>query len=75
MTTTQRIDIEDPEVNVDDAQRLLHREGLFTGEATEHLGGKLAILYVYAHGMQNGPTRERHKDGRPKRSWRLDDHP
>ncbi|MFC9950872.1 toxin-antitoxin system YwqK family antitoxin [Streptomyces prasinus] len=66
MATTQRIDIEDSEVDRDDAQRLLYRGDLFTGEVTEHLGGKLVSLDVYADGIQNGPTREWHMDGTPR---------
>ncbi|AQS72196.1 hypothetical protein B1H29_23745 [Streptomyces pactum] len=48
---------------MDDAQRLLHRGEPFTGEVTEHLGGKLVSLDVYAEGVQHGPSREWHKDG------------
>ncbi|MFD5494276.1 toxin-antitoxin system YwqK family antitoxin [Streptomyces sp. NPDC001812] len=63
MATTQRIDIDDPEVDMDDAQRLLYRGEPFTGEVTEHLGGKLVSLDSYADGVQNGSSREWYKDG------------
>lgn len=66
MATTRRIDIDDPEVDMDDAQRLLYQGNPFTGEVTEHLGGKLVSLDVYEEGVQNGPSREWYKDGTPR---------
>lgn len=58
-----RIDVDDPEVDMDDAHRLLHRGRLFTGEVTEHLGGKLVSLDVYVDGVQSGPSWEWYQDG------------
>ncbi|MBL3666419.1 hypothetical protein JL475_10525 [Streptomyces sp. M2CJ-2] len=124
MSNSRRIDIDDAEVDMDETQRLLYRGEPFTGEVTESLGGKLVSLDAYVGGIQNGPSREWHKDGtlrsegtvreglprgefkewhpngtlaarkvfdddgltlreeyrwdedgRPTRSWRLDDHP
>ncbi|MFI9563590.1 toxin-antitoxin system YwqK family antitoxin [Streptomyces rishiriensis] len=63
MAANLRIDIDDPEVDMDDAQRLLYRGELFTGEVTEHLGGKLVSLDVYVDGVQSGASREWYKDG------------
>jgi uncharacterized protein YjbI with pentapeptide repeats len=60
---TPRIAVEDPEVDMDDAHRLLYRGELFTGEVTEHLGDQLVSLDVYVEGVQNGPSREWYKDG------------
>ncbi len=66
MAATQRIDIDDPEVDMDDAQRLLYRGALFTGEVTEYLGGKLVSLDAYVAGIQCGLSREWYKDGTPR---------
>ncbi|MFF4571326.1 hypothetical protein [Streptomyces sp. NPDC001410] len=58
MNTAQRIDIDDPEVDMDEAQRLLYRGTPLTGEVTEHLTGKLVSLEVYVDGIQDGPSSE-----------------
>lgn len=63
MNATQRIDIDDPEVGMDEAQRLLYRGKLFTGEVTEQLAGRLVSLDVYVDGVQDGPSCEWYKDG------------
>ncbi|MDX3117980.1 pentapeptide repeat-containing protein [Streptomyces scabiei] len=60
---TRRIAVEDPEVDMDYAHRLLYRGELFTGEVTEHLGYKLVSLDVYVDGVQNGPSWEWYADG------------
>lgn len=59
----RRIDIDDPEVDMDAAQRLLYRGTPFTGEVTEHLAGRLVSLDVYVDGVQDGPSREWYGDG------------
>lgn len=48
---------------MDDAQRLLYRGDLLTGEVTEHLGDKLVSRDVYVDGVQNGPSQEWYMDG------------
>ncbi|WP_326767967.1 hypothetical protein OG978_28625 [Streptomyces sp. NBC_01591] len=58
-----RIDIDDPEVDMDRGQRLLYRGELFTGEVEEHLGGALVSLDSYVEGVQHGPSREWYEDG------------
>ncbi|MFD7437160.1 toxin-antitoxin system YwqK family antitoxin [Streptomyces sp. NPDC059861] len=63
MTAVQRIDIDDPDVDMDDSERLYHRGEPFTGEVTEHLGESLVSLDTYADGYKNGPSREWYKDG------------
>ncbi|WP_316754210.1 toxin-antitoxin system YwqK family antitoxin [Streptomyces herbicida] len=63
MATAQRIDIDDPEVDMDEARRLLCRGKPFTGEVTEHLVGMLVSLDIYVDGIQNGLSREWYKDG------------
>ncbi|KAB1139832.1 hypothetical protein F7R91_38545 [Streptomyces luteolifulvus] len=47
MTAAHRIDIDDPEIEMDEAQRLLYRGEPFTGEVTEFLSGKLVSLDSY----------------------------
>ncbi|MGW2621166.1 toxin-antitoxin system YwqK family antitoxin [Streptomyces sp. NPDC001500] len=61
--STRRIDMDDPEVDMDDAQRLLYRGELFTGEVTEYLGDALVSLDEYVDGVQDGPSLEWYKDG------------
>ncbi|QUI31489.1 hypothetical protein H9W91_11870 [Streptomyces alfalfae] len=58
-----RIDIDDPEVDMDEAQRLLYRGELFSGEAVEYVGEKLISLDNYTDGMQNGLSLEWYEDG------------
>ncbi|MGW7269317.1 toxin-antitoxin system YwqK family antitoxin [Streptomyces sp. NPDC054864] len=48
---------------MDEAQRLLYRGELFTGEVAEYLGGKLVSLDHYTEGTQNGVSREWYQDG------------
>ncbi|MEV7995094.1 hypothetical protein AB0O67_25265 [Streptomyces sp. NPDC086077] len=63
MTAVQRIDIDDPGVDMDVSERLYYRGEPFTGEVTEHLGLSLVSLETYADGYKNGPSREWYKDG------------
>ncbi|MFF3499004.1 toxin-antitoxin system YwqK family antitoxin [Streptomyces sp. NPDC003247] len=58
-----RIDIDDPEVDMDHMQRLLYRGALFTGEVVEHLGDALVSLEGYEDGLRHGPNQEWYKDG------------
>ncbi|MFG2571237.1 pentapeptide repeat-containing protein [Streptomyces sp. NPDC048481] len=60
---TRRTDVDDPDVGMDDAHRLLYRGEPFTGEVTEHLGGRLVSLDVYVEGLQHGPSWEWYQDG------------
>ncbi|MFF3687537.1 toxin-antitoxin system YwqK family antitoxin [Streptomyces sp. NPDC002187] len=63
MTEILRIDIDDPEVDMDYGGRLLYRGELFAGEVTEHLGGDLVSLDNYMDGVQHGLSREWYRDG------------
>ncbi|MEU0626655.1 hypothetical protein [Streptomyces sp. NPDC005989] len=63
MPDVTRIDIDDPEVDMDQGQRLLYRGELFTGEVEERLGGAVVSLDSYVAGVQHGPSREWYKDG------------
>ncbi|MER6786836.1 hypothetical protein ABT330_19845 [Streptomyces sp. NPDC000658] len=69
--STRRIDVDDPEVNMDDAQRLLYRGELFTGEVTEYLGNALVVFDD--DGLTFRESYEWDEDGRPTKSWRLGD--
>ncbi|MFJ1614815.1 toxin-antitoxin system YwqK family antitoxin [Streptomyces sp. NPDC088846] len=63
MADVTRIDIDDPEVDMDAGQRLLYRGELFTGEVEERLGDALVSLDSYVTGVQHGRSREWYKDG------------
>ncbi|MFJ9642835.1 toxin-antitoxin system YwqK family antitoxin [Streptomyces sp. NPDC101206] len=61
--TLERIDIDDPEVDGDDAQRLLYRGEPFTGEAEEYIDGHRVSVTRYTEGIKDGPYRHRYKNG------------
>ncbi|GHD55145.1 toxin-antitoxin system YwqK family antitoxin [Streptomyces galbus] len=61
--TTTRVDIDDPEVDMDMAMRLLYRGQLFTGEVEEYLLGVRVSLETYADGLLHGPSRGWYRDG------------
>ncbi|GEC07203.1 hypothetical protein SSP24_48580 [Streptomyces spinoverrucosus] len=63
MTAVQRIDIDDPDVDMDVSERLYYRGEPFTGEVTEHLGVSLVSLETYVDGYKDGPSHEWYKDG------------
>ena len=71
MTTTRRIDIDSPEVDMDEAQRLLYQGELFTGEAVEYMAGKMVSLDHYTDGVQDGLSREWYPDGTLRSEGRL----
>ncbi|MGJ5827532.1 toxin-antitoxin system YwqK family antitoxin [Streptomyces ossamyceticus] len=63
ITPVPRIDIDDPEADMDDEQRLLYRGRPFTGEVEERSGGVVISLDSYVDGLQDGPSREWYQDG------------
>lgn len=63
MPNTKRIDIDDPDVDMDAGQRLLYQGELFTGEVEERLGDRVISLDVYVDGIQDGIEREWYEDG------------
>ncbi|MFE9629289.1 toxin-antitoxin system YwqK family antitoxin [Streptomyces sp. NPDC006527] len=63
MTEVKRINIDDPEVDMDMGQRLLYRGEPFTGEVEEYLGDARVSLETYADGLPDGPSWEWYKDG------------
>ncbi|KOG29091.1 toxin-antitoxin system YwqK family antitoxin [Streptomyces resistomycificus] len=63
MAEAERINIDDPEVDMDLGQRLLYRGKLFTGEVEEYLGGARVSLESYVEGLPDGPAWEWYKNG------------
>ncbi|MCX5160240.1 toxin-antitoxin system YwqK family antitoxin [Streptomyces sp. NPDC127061] len=59
----RRIDIDDLDVDMDGAQRVLYRRELFTGEVAEYQGEHLISLDEYTDGVPNGLSREWYQDG------------
>lgn len=60
----ERIDIDDPAVDMDAEQRLLFQGEIYTGEVEEYLGGRLVSRATYVDGHQEGPAHEWYEDGR-----------
>ncbi|MGW0773105.1 toxin-antitoxin system YwqK family antitoxin [Streptomyces sp. NPDC002835] len=63
MAAVVRISIDDPDVDMDDARRILYRGALFTGEAAECQGGHLVSLDEYTEGVLNGWSRAWYLNG------------
>ncbi|MFB7191768.1 toxin-antitoxin system YwqK family antitoxin [Streptomyces sp. NPDC056230] len=63
MTSAARIDVDGPDVDMDNAQRLLYRGEPFTGEVAEYQSGHLISLDEYTEGVLNGLSREWYQDG------------
>ncbi|MEK2474103.1 hypothetical protein [Streptomyces noursei] len=63
MAETKRIDIDDPDVDMDAGQRLLYRGTLFTGEAAEYFGEQIVALDEYVDGVLNGRASAWYPDG------------
>ncbi|MER7399616.1 hypothetical protein ABT381_29365 [Streptomyces sp. NPDC000151] len=75
----KRIDIDDPDVDMDHGQRLLYRGELFTGEAEERLGGVVVSVDAYLDGLlfsDDGfrmlEERRWDDEGRLTKDWRKD---
>jgi antitoxin component YwqK of YwqJK toxin-antitoxin module len=78
----ERIDLDGPEVDLDEQQTLLYGGRPFTGEAVEYFpGGHVATLQTFTDGFAGGPTMEWYRDGslkqeglvtrgRPTGEWR-----
>lgn len=62
----QRIDIDDDDVDMDAAQRLLYRGELFTGEVEEKQNDVRISLDTYTAGILDGPSYEWYPDGSQK---------
>lgn len=66
MNPVQRIDIDDPDVEMDTGQRLRYQGALFTGEAAEYLDDRIVYLDVYADGIRDGLSQGWYPDGSRK---------
>ncbi|NKQ28324.1 toxin-antitoxin system YwqK family antitoxin [Streptomyces galbus] len=62
----QRVDIDSPDVFIDEEEVLHHRGRRFTGEAVEYQRGALVSLVTYEDGVENGPLLEWYTDGTPR---------
>ncbi|MFE5089812.1 toxin-antitoxin system YwqK family antitoxin [Streptomyces sp. NPDC056638] len=63
MNQAHRIDIDDPDIDMDMGHRILYRDELFTGEVAERQGGQMVCLDTYADGIKNGLSQMWHPDG------------
>ncbi|SFX90590.1 hypothetical protein OH786_14920 [Streptomyces atratus] len=63
MNQVHRIDIDDPDVDMDMGHRLLYRGELFTGEAAEYQDRQMVCLDTYVDGIKNGLSQMWHPDG------------
>ncbi|WP_063730083.1 toxin-antitoxin system YwqK family antitoxin [Streptomyces sp. RTd22] len=62
----KRIDIDDPDVYMDDGETLFYQGRLFSGEAVEYQGDSLVTLNTYKEGVGDGPVKEWYADGTPR---------
>ncbi|MFB6816435.1 toxin-antitoxin system YwqK family antitoxin [Streptomyces sp. NPDC056347] len=63
MNPVVRIDVDDPDVDMDDAQRVLYLGEPFTGEVAEYQSGHLISLEEHTGGIPNGLSRDWYQDG------------
>jgi antitoxin component YwqK of YwqJK toxin-antitoxin module len=66
MDAVHRIDIDDPDVEMDMGKRLLYQGELFTGEAAECIDDQIVYLDVYAEGIRDGLSQGWYPDGSRK---------
>ncbi|MFF8697380.1 toxin-antitoxin system YwqK family antitoxin [Streptomyces sp. NPDC015144] len=58
-----RIDIDDPEFEMDEGEVVSYQGQRFTGEVVEYQRGALVSLVTYKDGIEDGPSREWYMDG------------
>lgn len=63
MDALKKIDVDDPDVDMDDAQRLFYEGELYTGEVAEYQGEALVSLDTYVEGRPYGLSRSWYQDG------------
>ncbi|MGO4463522.1 toxin-antitoxin system YwqK family antitoxin [Streptomyces sp. M-16] len=63
MSPAQRVDTDDPDVDTDLGNRMLHLGEVFTGEVAEYQGEQLVCLDVYLDGIRNGLSQMWYPDG------------
>ncbi|MGW2184173.1 toxin-antitoxin system YwqK family antitoxin [Streptomyces sp. NPDC001732] len=61
--TLPRIDIDDPEFEMDEGEVVSYRGERFTGEVVEYQQGALVSLVTYKEGIEDGPSKEWYMDG------------
>ena len=65
--SSEPIDIDGPDVDGDDAGRLIYRGEFFTGQAAEYgREGQLLGLTSYVNGIPDGPDKGWYPDGTPE---------
>ncbi|MFJ9342405.1 toxin-antitoxin system YwqK family antitoxin [Streptomyces sp. NPDC101733] len=63
MSPVQRVDTDDPDLDMDMGHRVLYLGVLFTGEVAEHEGEQMVCLDVYLDGVRNGLSQMWYPDG------------
>ncbi|MER8085412.1 toxin-antitoxin system YwqK family antitoxin [Streptomyces sp. NPDC087532] len=58
-----RIDIDDPEFEMDEGEVVLYRGERFTGEVVEYQKGALVSLVTYKEGVEDGSSKAWYMDG------------
>lgn len=66
MDSVNRIDIDDPDVEMDIGQRMLYQGELFTGEVVEYVDEQIVYLDVYTEGIRDGLSQGWYPDGSRK---------
>lgn len=66
MDSGRRVDIDDPDVDMDLGQRMLYRGVLFSGEMAEYQADALIGLDVYVDGIRDGLSQAWYEDGSPR---------
>lgn len=61
--TLPRIDIDDPEFEMDESEVVSYQGQRFTGEVVEYQRGALISLVTYKDGIEDGPSKEWYMDG------------
>ncbi|MFE7468502.1 toxin-antitoxin system YwqK family antitoxin [Streptomyces sp. NPDC057499] len=66
-----RIDIDDPEFEMDEGEVVSYQGQRFTGEGVEYQRGALVSLVTYRDGIEDGPSQEWYVDGTPRSEGTL----
>ncbi|GGV97687.1 hypothetical protein GCM10015535_69540 [Streptomyces gelaticus] len=61
--TLPRIDIDDPQIEMDEGEVAFYQGEPFTGEVVEYQKGALVSLVTYKDGFEDGPSRKWYMDG------------
>ncbi|MFJ6016690.1 toxin-antitoxin system YwqK family antitoxin [Streptomyces sp. NPDC092952] len=66
-----RVDIDDPECEMDEGEVVSYQGRRFTGELIEYQRGTLVSLVTYKDGIEDGPSKEWYADGTPRSEGTL----